>query len=54
MSAAYIQVQFRLGFFMGSNNMKPDQFTPNIKQYMNPDNTAPIGAVLSGFILFAI
>ena len=41
MSAAYIQVHFRLDFFMEANNI-------------NPDHTAPKGAVWSGFILFAI
>ena len=41
MSAAYIQVFFRLDFF----------FEPNS---MNPDQTATVGAVWSGSILFAI
>ena len=27
-SAAYIQVPFRLDFFMEANNMKPDQTAP--------------------------
>ena len=41
MSAAYIQVHFRLDSIMESN-------------IMNPDQTAPLGAVWSGSILFAI
>ena len=40
-SAAYIQVHFRLDFIMEVNTM-------------NPDQTAPFGAVWSGSILFAI
>ena len=40
-SAAYIQVHFRLDVFMEVNNI-------------NPDQTAPKGAVRSGFILFEI
>ena len=39
-SPAYIQVHFRQDFFMETNNM-------------NPDQTAPKGAVWSGFIVFA-
>ena len=39
-SAAYIQMHFRLLFIMEANSM-------------NPDQTAPKGAVWSGFILFA-
>ena len=41
MSVAYIQVHFRLDFFMEANNM-------------NHDQAAPKGAVWSGSILFAI
>ena len=41
MSAAYIQMYLLLDFIMEANNM-------------NPDQTAPFGAVWSGFILFAI
>ena len=41
MSAAYIQVNFLLDFTMEANTMTPDQ-------------TAPNGAVWSGFIAFAI
>ena len=41
MSAAYIQVHFRIDFFYGS------------KQY-DPDQAAPKGAVWSGFILSAV
>ena len=41
MSAPYIQVHFRLDFLMEANNMSPDQ-------------TAPLGAVWTQFILFAV
>ena len=41
MSAAYIQMHVRLILIMKENTL-------------NPDQTAPKGAVLSGFILFKI
>ena len=41
LSAAYIQVHFRLYFIVEANTM-------------NPEQTAPLGAVRSGSILFAI
>ena len=40
-SAEYIQMHFRLDFIIEANNM-------------NPDQPAPLGAVWSGYILFAI
>ena len=41
LSAAYIQVHLRLGFILEANNM-------------NPDQTAPLGAVWFGSILFEL
>ena len=41
MSAAYIQVHFKLDLIMEVNTM-------------NPDQTVPMGTVWSGLILFAI
>ena len=40
-SVAYIQIDFRLDFIREANTM-------------NPDQTAPLGSVWSGFMLFAI
>ena len=36
MSAAYIQVQFTLDFFMESNNMTPDQTAPKEQSDLGP------------------
>ena len=36
MFAAYIQVHFRLDFFMESNNMNPDQTAPREQSDLGP------------------